>query len=68
MYIWYGTNEYNFEKLKNPPEFKPTHCSKCGKIIILSDGGYSNLCGVYRCDNCPITNSDREKIIKEYKK
>jgi hypothetical protein len=23
MYVWYGTNEYNFEKLRNPPKFKP---------------------------------------------
>src|SRR3990172_1895602 len=25
IYVWYGTNEYNFEKLKNPPSFEPTH-------------------------------------------
>ena len=67
MYVWYGTNEYNFTKLENPPAYKPTHCAKCGKIISLSDDGYSNLCGVYRCDNCPITETDRETIINEYK-
>jgi len=68
MYVWYGTNEYNFEKLENPPKFKPTYCSKCGQRIILPDGGFSNLCGVYRCENCEITNEEREKIIKDYNK
>ena len=68
MYVWYGTNEYNFEKLENPPAFKPTYCSKCGERIVLPDGGYSTLCGVYRCDNCPITDKEREEIIRGYKK
>jgi len=67
MYVWYGTNEYNFEKLPNPPAFKPTYCSKCGKRIVLPDGGYSVLCGVYRCEDCDITEEEREKIIREYK-
>ncbi|KKW21868.1 MAG: hypothetical protein A2W52_01995 [Candidatus Taylorbacteria bacterium RIFCSPHIGHO2_02_49_25] len=67
MYVWYGMNEYNFEKLPNPPAFKPTYCSKCGERIILPDGGYSSLCGVYRCDNCPITEKERGEIILEYK-
>ena len=68
MYVWYGMNEYNFEKLPNPPAFEPTYCSKCGERIVLSDGGYSSLCEVYRCDNCPITDKEREEIIREYKK
>lgn len=68
MYAWYGTNEYNFEKLENPPEFEPTLCSKCGERIVLSDGGYSSLCGVYRCENCEITDEEREKIIEDYEK
>src|SRR3989344_5424360 len=25
MYVWYGMNEYNFEKLSNPPAFEPTN-------------------------------------------
>lgn len=68
MYVWYGTNEYNFEKLPNPPAFEATYCSKCGERIILPDGGYSNLCGVYRCDNCPISEKEREEIIRKYNK
>jgi hypothetical protein len=23
MYVWHGTNEYNFEKLENPPDYEP---------------------------------------------
>lgn len=41
IYVYYGTNEYNFEKLENPPKFEPTRCSKCKKIISLSQDGYS---------------------------
>ncbi len=40
MYVWYGTNEYNFEKLPNPPEYEPTHCADCGKVIRLGEEGY----------------------------
>ena len=67
MYVWYGMNEYNFEKLENPPEFEPTHCTKCGERVVLSEDGYSLLCGVYRCDNCSITEKERLNIIRKYK-
>lgn len=52
MYVEYGTNEYNFEKLPNPPEYEPTKCSKCGAVIVLGDGGYSISGGKYRCPKC----------------
>jgi len=68
MYVWYGTNEYNFTKLDNPPKYKPTHCHKCGQVIVLSEGGYSSLGGAYFCENCEITDEEREEIIKNYKK
>lgn len=68
MYVWYGTNKYNFEKLENPPKFEPTYCAKCGKHIVLSDGGYSSFLGVYRCEDCPVTDEEREKMIREYKR
>lgn len=52
MYVWYGTNEYNFEKLANPPAYEPTTCAKCGKVIHLGEGGYS-ICGNdYFCIRC----------------
>jgi len=52
MYVYYGTNEYNFEKLPNPPDYEPTKCSKCGAVIELSEGGYSVSGGKYRCGKC----------------
>jgi uncharacterized protein YecA (UPF0149 family) len=52
MYIWYGTNEYNHEKLPDPPAFTPSFCAKCRKRIILADGGYTVKAGKYYCDRC----------------
>ncbi len=37
IYVYNGTNEYNFEVLENPPKYKPTRCSKCNKIIKLAE-------------------------------
>jgi predicted RNA-binding Zn-ribbon protein involved in translation (DUF1610 family) len=52
MYVYYGTNEYNFEKLPNPPAFEPTHCASCGKVIKLGEDGYSVLGSKYTCMDC----------------
>ena len=52
MYVWYGTNEYNFEKLENPPEYEPTKCSGCGKIISLSEDSCYIKMGKYWCEEC----------------
>jgi len=52
MYVYYGTNEYNFEKLENPPDYEPTRCSKCDAVIVLGDGGYSYGSEGYRCGKC----------------
>ena len=52
MYVYYGTNEYNFEKLENPPEYEPTKCSRCGKVIHLGDEGYSIKGEDYWCERC----------------
>ena len=41
MYVWYGLNEYNFERLPNPPAYKPTTCSRYGTLIVLSRDAYS---------------------------
>ncbi|MEW6730860.1 MAG: hypothetical protein AB1489_05960 [Acidobacteriota bacterium] len=40
IYVWYGTNEYNFTKLENPPEYQPTKCASCNKVINLGEDGY----------------------------
>lgn len=52
MYVYFGTNEYNFEKLPNPPAYKPTRCGGCGAVIKLSEGGYSVSKEGYRCAKC----------------
>ena len=52
MYVWYGTNEYNFEKLENPPSFKPTHCISCGVVIKLGEDGYTKSKDGYSCASC----------------
>jgi hypothetical protein len=52
MYVYYGTNEYNFEKLVNVPTFEPTRCSKCKKVIRLAEGGYSIKGKEYSCQSC----------------
>lgn len=60
MYVYYATNEYNFEKLKNPPSYRPTRCSKCKRRIVLDEGGYLIKGGEYFCWKC--SNIDMEKI------
>ena len=52
MVAWYGTNEYNWEKMPDPPKFEPTKCHKCGKVINLAMGGYSSGPDGYTCEEC----------------
>jgi len=52
MYVWYGTNEYNFTKLENPPDYEPTRCSCCGTVIKLGTEAYSCLGEQYWCEEC----------------
>ncbi len=52
MYVYYGTNEYNFEVLANPPAFRPTLCDKCGARISLGYDSYSSLGARYTCAKC----------------
>ena len=52
MYVDAGTNEYNFEKLPDPPSYEPSFCSECGKIIVKADGGYSQLGDKITCMKC----------------
>ncbi len=52
MYVYYGTNEYNFEKLESPPAYAPTKCSRCGKVIKLGEDGYSIRGKKYYCVRC----------------
>lgn len=52
MYVWYGTNEYNFETLENPPKFPRTYCAGCEKVIRLPDGGFTSWKDIYVCEEC----------------
>jgi len=65
MYVWRGTNEYNFEKLENPPAYEPTHCSQCGRIISLSQDGYSIKGGEYLCEKC--AGFDMDKVLAQFR-
>jgi hypothetical protein len=52
MYVYFGTNDYNFEKLANPPQYEPTHCAACNRVIRLSSDGYSYGSEGYLCEKC----------------
>ncbi len=52
MYVWYGTNEYNFVKLENPPAYEPTRCSTCHRIIKMADESFSTQGEKYFCEEC----------------
>ena len=55
MYVYYGTNDYNFEKLENPPSFEPTLCTGCRAVIKLAEGGYSKGGEGTFCMDCTAT-------------
>ena len=52
MVVYYGTNEYNFEKLQNPPEYEPSHCSICSGIIKFGTDGYTMKGDQLWCTKC----------------
>jgi hypothetical protein len=52
MYVYFGTNEYNFEKLANPPKYDPTRCVECSRVIRLGYDGYSYGSEGYTCAKC----------------
>jgi hypothetical protein len=52
LYVYYGTNEFNFEKLQNPPAYEPTRCSKCGVVISLGSDEHTVLGKEYWCEEC----------------
>ena len=52
MYVYFGTNEYNFEKLSKLPKYEPTQCIKCNRVIRLGTDGYSYDPEGYLCDKC----------------
>ncbi|MFW6180114.1 MAG: hypothetical protein ACOC8N_00090 [Spirochaetota bacterium] len=52
VYVYFGTNEYNFETLENPPDYEPTTCSVCGAVINLGTDGYTQSGEEYWCGVC----------------
>ena len=64
LYVYFGTNEYNFEKLKNPQRFKPTKCANCSTRIHLGQDGYSIKAGKYWCGRC-VERDFMKKYLKE---
>jgi len=52
LYVWYGTNDYNFEKLPNPPAYEPTRCARCNRVIHLGQEMYSVHGDLYLCEEC----------------
>ena len=59
LYVYYGTNEYNFEKLENPPAYEPTTCATCGSAINLGEDGFSTQGGQYFCEACSMKEMKR---------
>lgn len=52
MTTWYATNEYNFVKMENPPQYAPTHCKRCNHRIIMGEEGYCVAGDDYYCEPC----------------
>jgi len=58
MYVWYGTNDYNFAKLENPPRFRPTLCARCRRRVRLGVDAYTLEKGKYWCEQCGRARGD----------
>jgi hypothetical protein len=46
-------------KLEKPPEYKPTKCAKCKRVIKLAEEGYSMKGGKYYGDRSPCIDLSR---------
>lgn len=66
MYVWYGTNEHNFDTLPDPPSFEPTHCSKCGGVIRMGTESYTQSGDEYWCGPCGA--KEMQKLIRRPRK
>jgi len=51
-YVYYTTNEHNFETLANLPAFEPTRCVACGVVIRRGYEGHSRGPDGFRCEAC----------------
>ncbi|KZV74415.1 hypothetical protein PENSPDRAFT_749359 [Peniophora sp. CONT] len=51
--VWFGTNQFNFETLPNPPAFRPKFCDTCHKPVKQNTENYSpNRIGGVTCEPC----------------
>jgi hypothetical protein len=57
LYVHHATNEHNFERLADPPEFAPTHCAGCGVVIRLAQDGYTLKGDSHYCEACGMGES-----------
>jgi hypothetical protein len=63
MFVYYGTNEYNFTPLPAPPSFEPTLCASCGHRVVLGAGGYSSRGDKYFCSECSEQEVRRLRLV-----
>jgi hypothetical protein len=61
MVVWYGTNEFNFEKMPDPPSYEPTKCSRCGTVINLGTDGHTRSGDEYWCEKCAEIEMKKKK-------
>lgn len=64
MVAYYGTNDYNFVKLQDPPRFEPTRCAACREIVRLARDSYMRDSDRYYCAVCArkkMTGSSRTR-------
>lgn|SRR5262245_8681042 len=52
IYVHFGTNEYNFVKLENPPGYTPTRCQQCRAIIRLAKDPFTMKGDACYCERC----------------
>lgn len=52
FYVYYGTNEYNYEVLKNPPSFELKKCIKCNTPIDRANEDHTETKEGIICNNC----------------
>lgn len=64
MYAFYGTNEFNFQKLENPPAYLPTRCARCSVIICLGYDNYSTKGNEYWCEECSHNEMEEEIFLR----
>ena len=66
LFVYDATNEYNFEKLENPPAFEPTCCSRCGVRLRLTHDAYVMCSGAFTCAACSeeVNPGQREAAVR----